>query len=134
MRRLLLFLLVAVIGAGLLALACGSGEDVQPSGTEISPREARQATVMQAQQTTAQDEAESVNEQVTAEEPQAETEEQQPAGQEQPQGQDQGQDQDQEAIEPPVDHVGEHKGVRSQRNVLGEPDAPVLIEYYGDFT
>ena len=34
----------------------------------------------------------------------------------------------------PQDDIGEHKGVRAQRNVLGEPDAPVLIEYYGDFT
>lgn len=121
MRRLLLFLLVAVIGAGLLASACGSGDDVQPSDTATSPRETRQATVMQDQQTTAQDGAESVDEQVTAQELQTQTEEQ-------------PQDQDQQAIELPVDNVGEHKGVRSQRNVLGEPDAPVLLEYYGDFT
>lgn len=44
------------------------------------------------------------------------------------------QQQDQQAIELPVDEVGEHKGVRSQRNVLGEPDAPVRIEHFGDFT
>ena len=34
----------------------------------------------------------------------------------------------------PTDAVGEHKGLRSQRNLLGEPDAPVRITYYGDFT
>ena len=34
----------------------------------------------------------------------------------------------------PADAVGEHKGLRSQRNLLGEPDAPVRITYYGDFT
>lgn len=44
------------------------------------------------------------------------------------------QEQEQQAINLPPEEIGEHKGVRSQRNVLGEPDAPVLIEYYGDFT
>jgi len=37
-------------------------------------------------------------------------------------------------IELTPDIIGEHKGVRSERNVLGNPDAPVEIRYYGDFT
>ena len=42
--------------------------------------------------------------------------------------------QEQQVVELPTEIVGVHKGVRSERNVLGEPDATVEIRYYGDFT
>lgn len=92
---------------------------MQPTGTEISPREARQATVLQEQEREPQETAQPVDQQARDGAAQAESA-------------DQGQEQ--QAINLPPDEIGEHKGVRSQRNLLGEPDAPVLIEYYGDFT
>ncbi len=116
MRRLVL----ALLGVGLLAAACGSDDGSQPTATETSAREARQPTVMEDQEAQSQALAEAEVEQVAAQEPQVEAQQQS--------------SEEQQTVELPADEVGEHKGVRSQRNVLGEPDAPVLIEYYGDFT
>ncbi len=106
MRRLTM-VVIAALTVGLVAAACGSGDDAQPTGTETSTRAARQASVMQQDQQA------------------------QPA---EPQTQDDEAADQQGQATLPADAVGEHKGVRSQRNVLGEPDAPILIEHFGDFT
>ncbi len=104
-------LLAGLVLVAAFVIACGSGDDSPPStATQTSQRAEREATVsqQQAQPQPAQSAA--------AEQPQPEV-------------------QDDARTDPlPTDAVGEHKGLRSQRNLLGEPDAPVLIEYYGDFT
>ncbi len=110
-------LLIAVLSVGLIAVACGSGSEPEGTGTASSERAEREATVSEQQD---QGEAERVPEQVGEQ-----------AGQVPDQVGD-GEDQAVDAL--PVDAVGEHKGVRSEGNVLGEPDAPVLIEHFGDFT
>lgn len=117
-------LLVALVAFSLVVLACGSGgDDPQPGGTATSERAERSASVSeqeaQADVAVADEEAEEdsdVAEQVAA---QAEAQEE---------------DSDAQVVELPVDVVGVHKGVRSQRNVLGDPDAAVEIMYFGDFT
>lgn len=110
MARVVIGLLVV----GLVLVGCGSGgEAPEVTGTEMSERVARQATVLQEEEA-----EESVEPAEKQDEPAEESE-------------DSG---DQEVVELPAEIVGEHKGVRSERNVLGEPDAPVEIRYYGDFT
>ncbi len=114
MRRLL----IVALAVGLFAAACGSGDDRQPTGTETSERAPRQASVMQQPQPSQP--AQSAQAQMTQEQERA----------------DPGSEPD-DAEPPatlPTDDVGEHKGVRSQRNLLGEPAAPILIEHFGDFT
>lgn len=108
-------LLVALLAVGFLFAACGSGDAPQPTETATTERAEREATVSQQQdQQVVAEEAveEQVEEQVEVEQAASEA----------------------QVDELPVDAVGVHKGVRSQRNMLGEPDAPVLIEHFGDFT
>ena len=110
-------LLIVLAAVGLFLVACGSGAEPQGTGTVSSERAEREATVSEQQD---QGEAERVPEQV------GEQAEQVP--------EQVGDDEEQAVVELPAEIVGEHKGVRSEGNVLGEPDAPVLIEHFGDFT
>ena len=113
-------LLTALLVVGSIGVACGSGEEAEPTGTATSQRIERQATVSEEQ--AVQQAQGTTDEQVEQEVQQARQVEQV----EQPE--------EQQVVELPPEIVGEHKGVRSERNVLGEPDAPVEIRYYGDFT
>ncbi len=106
-------LLVALLAVGFLFVACGSEDAPQPTETATTERAEREATVSQQQDQQAEAQEESASEaEVEVEEEESEA----------------------QVDELPVDAVGVHKGVRSQRNMLGEPDAPVLIEHFGDFT
>ena len=144
MQRLL-SVLIALVGLALFAVACGSGDATpQPSAieTETSQRADRQATVLQQDQeqeaeiAVADDAAEPEQQVEQVQDQQVESEE---AQAEQAQAEQQVEapqetSDDQQVVVPPEDVVGEHKGVRSERNVLGDPDASVEILYYGDFT
>lgn len=110
----------ALLVIGSIVVACGSGDETQPTATATAERVEREATVAQQQQ--AAPDAEVEEQPVDEPEPQQQT----AAPEEEPQ--------EQQVVELPTEIVGEHKGVRSERNVLGEPDAPVEIRYYGDFT
>lgn len=132
MRQLLALLLVV----GLAAVGCGSGDGApQSSGTETSQRIERQATVSEQQAEQETVEAEPVqqaqqNEQVEqTQQPMQNTERPQQIQEAEDDVEDEPQ-----ADELPVEIVGVHKGVRSEGRMLGEPDAPVLIEHFGDFT
>ena len=135
-----LFLAVLAL-IGCFAVACGSGEEApRQTGTATSERVERQATVAE------EEAAPAVQETIEAEETQqvqqmeqeqavqqaqqsvAEVEEQQQIQQAQEEVEEE------QTYELPVEIVGVHKGVRSERHVLGEPDAPVEIRYFGDFT
>lgn len=125
-------LLLVALSLVTLAAACGSGEQAQPTGTATSQRAEREATVAQQQDAQAPPEtveAEPVQQSQQAQQSVAEVEQQQQTQQAQ---------QEVEDAEPvdelPAEIVGVHKGVRSERHVLGEPDAPVEIRYFGDFT
>lgn len=135
MRRLLLLLLAL----GLVLVACGSGDDLQPgaTGTATSERAARDATVAQQRQQS-QDQVQPGRTAIEA---------QDSAGAAQTQAADDSapvdqvdqiatdaEAEDSQADVLPIEIVGEHKGVRSVRNVLGAPAALVEIRYYGDFT
>jgi hypothetical protein len=110
MRCLIVLLLVSVF----FLASCGSGGDSpQSTGTETSQRAERQATVSQQQTQSVPEEQDTSS---IAEEQQVEDSE------------------DQQVVELPPELVGEHKGLRSERHVLGDPDAPIEIRYYGDFT
>ena len=129
MQRVLI-VLIALVGLALFAVACGSGDvEPQPASTETasSQRADRQATVLEQEQ---QQEAE-----VAVADDQAEPEQQveQDLAEQQVEAPQETSD-DQQVVVLPEGVVGEHKGVRSERNVLGDPDAPVLIEHFGDFT
>ncbi len=132
-------LLIVLAAVGLFLVACGSGAEPQGTGTATSERAEREATVSEQQD---QGEAERVPEQVGEQaervpEQVGEQAEQVPdqVGKQAEQVPDQvGDDEEQAVVELPAEIVGEHKGVRSEGNVLGEPDAPVLIEHFGDFT
>ena len=129
MRRVL----VGLLGVGLILAACGSGgESPQPTATETSQRAQRQETVTEQQQIQQEvDDAETVQQVQQIE--QAEQ-----AGQETAQAQqvqvEEDIDAESEVDSLPTEIVGTHKGVRSEGRVLGEPEAPVLIEHFGDFT
>ena len=117
-RRDTLAIMRLLIGAlvllACLAAACGSGDETaRDTATATSQRAERQATVTQQHQQPQQQQTQQVAQQ---------------------EAQQQAQQEAQQTVELPTDDVGVHKGLRSERNVLGEPDAPVLIEYYGDFT
>ena len=126
--------LVVLMIVGLVAFGCGPGEEAQPTGTETSERVEREATIaegqvaeQQTQPTVAQQE---VAEVVEAAQQQAEDQATQSQQIEQA-----SEDEEEEPVdELPAEIVGVHKGVRSEGRVLGEPDAPVLIEHFGDFT
>ena len=132
-RRLLLVPLTLV----LLAVACGSGDEAQPGATAASEREERQATVAQQQEAAVQEDAEAL-EAGQETQPVQQVQQQQSAVEVEQQQQIQPTQEDTEGEEQvdelPSEIVGVHKGVRSERNVLGEPDAPVEIRYFGDFT
>lgn len=115
-------LLTALLVVGSIGVACGSGGETQPTGTATSERVERQATVAQQQQQAAPASEVEGQDQEEAAEPQQQI----TAPEEEPQ--------EQQVVELPTEIVGVHKGVRSERNVLGEPDATVEIRYYGDFT
>ena len=132
--------LVGLLGVGLVLAACSSGDDApQPTGTATSERVERQATVAQQQQETSvqQESLETESDQQVQQAQQAE-QAQQTAEPVEPSQQIQEAEEELEdehqADELPAEIVGLHKGVRSERHVLGEPDAPVEIRYFGDFT
>ncbi len=154
MQRLLA-VLVALVGLALFAVACGSGDAERPPAateTASSQRADRQATVLEQEQqqeaevavadeqAALEQQVEQVQfQQVQREETQAQQAQagQAQAGQAQAERQveaPQDTSDDQQVVVLPEDVVGEHKGVRSERNVLGDPDASVEILYYGDFT
>ena len=131
-----------LVALAVLLAACGSADDVEPTGTETSERAPREATVGQAQQQQ-QSQQSQQSQQIQAVQQQADP---QQVGQQEQQTVD-----DQPAAEPSdpepqpeaVDHsavapepsiVGTHKGVRSEGRTLGLAAAPVLIEHFGDFT
>lgn len=133
-RRLPLVLLTL---AFLLA-ACGSGDEAQPTGTATSERAERQATVAEQQEAAVQEEAEAV-EAVQEDQPIQQTQQQQQSAVEVEQQQriqptQEDAEDEEQADQLPAEIVAVHKGVRSERHVLGEPDAPVEIRYFGDFT
>ncbi|MDE2891590.1 MAG: hypothetical protein OXN86_03670 [Chloroflexota bacterium] len=135
MRRLLLVPLTLV----LLAVACGSGDEARPNtGTATSERAERQATVAQQQEAAVQEDAEAVEAGQETQSIQQVQQQQQSAVEVEQQHQIQPTQEETEGEEQvdelPSEIVGVHKGVRSERNVLGEPDAPVEIRYFGDFT
>lgn len=100
-----LWLVVLLLGlAGGLAAACGSDD------APVAADSAAQAQVEVVEQAQAEEEGEVVGPQP----PEAEPEE------------DQGGDVS-------VVSVVYHEGIVAERNVLGDPDAPVLIMYFGDF-
>ena len=119
MRRVL----VGLLGVGLILAACGSGgESPESTGTATSERVERQTTVSEQQ-----------TQQQTAE-PQPLQQAQQMEQPQQIQVEEEDINEEPQADELPTEIVGTHKGVRSEGRVLGEPDAPVLIEHFGDFT
>ena len=114
-------LLACVLGLALLLSACGSGGGAQqqhgqsPSTeTPRSERAPRQATIMQQQQEQAP---------AAADQP-TQSEQLDPASEEPPQ---------QESIVGSQIDFGHRKGLAFNRNVIGDPDAPVLIVEYSDF-
>lgn len=123
-------LIAALLVVGSIAVACGSGEEVErETGTATSERVERQATVSEEQ--VVQEAQGTPEEQVAQQSQQAGQDE---AAQAEQVSAPEEQTDEQQVVELPTEIVGEHKGVRSERNVLGEPDAPVEIRYYGDFT
>ena len=161
MRRLAVVLSVALCALSALSaliIACGGGDNPQPTGTATSERAERQETVSQAsdqdgapvQETdtpspTAQSSQSAQPEQSTQaaqssdsapsdSSTDADSQPQDDAAAEQAQSTSDAEPDEEQAVATPVDVVGEHKGLRSERNVLGDPDASVEIRYYGDFT
>ena len=141
-------LLACLFAVGLFAAACGSESESEPAatGTQTSQRVERQATVSEQEQQQDVDvavadepaqleqQAETPAEQAQVEQAradQAQTAESQ-AEQQIDAPPDDGADQ--QLVVLPEEIVGEHKGVRSERNVLGDPDSAIEILYYGDFT
>ena len=127
-------LTVVLLVFSVLVAACRSGDELQPTGTETSERVEREATIAEGQvaeqQTQPTVEQQEVAEVVEAAQQQAEDQATQSQQIEQA-----SEDEEEEPVdELPVEIVGVHKGVRSEGRVLGEPDAPVLIEHFGDFT
>ena len=122
-------LVLLVVGVGVLVGACGSGEGPEATGTAGSERVERAATVDEQAQAVSEEVAEqAVEESAAAAEVEAVEAAQVEGSQvESEEGED-------EVVALPVDVVGVHKGLRSERNMLGDPDAPVEILYYGDFT
>ncbi len=125
-------LLVIALALGLIVSACGSGDELQPTATETSQRAQRQATALEQEEPQLEAVAE-VDEPTASAQPdeqaqaeQAQTDQQIDAPQDD--------NADQQVVVLPEEIVGEHKGIRSERHVLGDPDSPVEILYYGDFT
>ena len=149
MQSVILFL----IAVGLIAVACGGDSDPQPTGTAASQRVERQATVSEQTQQEAGTQQSQPTQEAQAAQAQPSSQPDQAAAQDQPTAEQEESDsdptqdeqltiqedeppqlEDEQAVVMPEDIVGEHKGLRSERNVLGDPDAPVEIRYFGDFT
>ena len=149
MQSVILFL----IAVGLIAVACGGDSDPQPTGTAASQRVERQATVSEQPQQEAGTQQSQPAQELQTTQAQPSSQPDQAAAQDQPTSEQEESDsdptqdeqptiqedeppqlEDEQAVAMPEDIVGEHKGLRSERNVLGDPDAPVEIRYFGDFT
>jgi len=109
------WLVVLAVGLGVAVAACGSGggpggQDGQPVSTETprSERAEREATIME-QQT------------------------QQVAGQQSEQAEQPADDVVNVAAAGGVIDYGHREGLPFTRNVVGDPDAPVVIVEYSDF-
>ena len=131
--------LVVAVTAGLLLAACGAGGgERQAAGTATSERVERQATVAEGPQ----EESDAGPPQPAAAPPARGSEDETAAAQAQgnedeaatPPARASEDDGDEEVDTLPAEIVGEHKGLRSERNMLGDPEAPVEIRYFGDFT
>ena len=120
-------LVLLVVGVGVLVGSCGSGEGPEATGTAGSERVERAATVDEQAQAVSEEVAEQVVEESAAEVEAVEAAQVEGSQVESEEGED-------EVVALPVDAVGVHKGLRSERNMLGDPNAPVEILYYGDFT
>lgn len=140
MRRLV----VALVVVGVVLVGCGSEGEQRATGTATSERVERQVTVSEQQEQASdvreaaqEEEEESVALQAAQEEAVSEEqseEEQVAAAVEADEEEGEEEDEEEQVVELPAEIIGVHKGVRSERHVLGEPDAPVEIRYYGDFT
>lgn len=138
MRRLV----VALVVVGVVLVGCGSEGEQRATGT--TERVERQETVSEQQEQASdvrevaqEEEEESVALQAAQEEAVSEEqseEEQAAAAVEADEEEGEEEAEEEQVVELPAEIVGVHKGVRSERHVLGEPDAPVEIRYYGDFT
>ena len=112
------WLVVLAVGLGL-AVACGAGgapvdRDGEPVSTETprSERTEREATIMQQQ------------EGQTVEQVPVQVGEQERGGE---------QDAEEQAVAAGEIDFGHRKGLPFNRNVVGDPDAPVVIVEYSDF-
>ena len=129
-------LAAALVALAVLLAACGSADDVQPTGTETSERAPREATVRQAQQQQQSQQIQAVQQQA---EPQQVPQQEQQTVADQPAAEPSDPEAQAEPADEPVNVlapsiVGSHKGVRSEGASLGLAEAPVLIEHFGDFT
>lgn len=125
-----------LVALALLLAACGSADDVEPTGTETSERAPREATVGQAQQQQRSQQSQAVQQQADPQQvgqQDQQTVDDQPAAEpSDPEAQPEADDRPAVAPEPSI--VGTHKGVQSEGRTLGLATAPVLIEHFGDFT
>ena len=125
-----------LVALALLLAACGSADDVEPTGTETSERAPREATVGHAQQQQQSQQSQAVQQQADPQQvgqQEQQTVDDQPAAEpSDPEAQPEADDRPAVAPEPSI--VGTHKGVRSEGRTLGLATAPVLIEHFGDFT
>ena len=95
------WLLLTLVGAlAMISVACGSGGDLAPTGTQRSERDDRQTSISQ-QRSTPDEPHQLATANLTTD-----------AG---------------------VIDFGHRQGLPFQRNVVGDPDAPVLIVEYSDF-
>ena len=116
------WLVVLALGMGMAVAACGSGggpvdQDGQPVSTETprSERAEREATIMEQQ-------AQQVAGQTAQDEPVPDTPIESAAG-----------EVEDEAAASGVIDFGHREGLPFARNVVGDPDAPVVIVEYSDF-
>ena len=126
-RSTWLWALVALaVGVGLLVSACGSGgesadqsDEPTATGTERSERADRQASIMQQQVQQSQTTAETDNASETEQAEQVDV-----SSDDAP---------DQRATELGEIDFGHREGLPFIRNVVGDPEAPVVIVEYSDF-
>ncbi len=140
-------LLIALLLICVLTVACSGSDEAEPESAPTDTATSAQVepqAAMQQQEEIAQPEPQeqtdaqsSQTTQQSAEQPAASAASESTVQPEAEQTQIEVEQEDIEGtpvIELTPDIIGEHKGVRSERNVLGNPDAPVEIRYYGDFT
>ena len=127
MRSLRPLLLPGLLLAVLVA-ACGSDSVTQPTATETTSRAPRDASIMQ--QTQSQSPSTSLS--PPQQQELSQSAQTAPPAQQTQQASGAAQSLPAEIINEPK--IGEHKSVRSAGTSLGEPDAPILIEHFGDFT